>query len=208
MKLSLTVLSAIMAGAMLLNGVPAMAETSSVPVTIQEMNLREIKVAFDRLKQTQRETREFRNALAAAEKSRGSYTLRLEKSESAYTIGTLVALGGSSAIYGMRVTPLRTFSQVAQKPTLVGVVIGGVLAVGGYYFADEATGKLVIAEADIKNAQSNIDQLSSIMAEDAAFIKSRSANLGATVNNNIVSYEGMPEALKVFGGQSLNLNSN
>ena len=208
MKLSTNVLKVLMAGAMILNGVSALAETTSAPATIQEMNLREIKVAFDRLKQTQRESREFHNALATAEASKGSYTLRLSKAESAYTMGTLVALSGSGAVYGMRITPTRTLSQIAQKPTIVGVVIGGVVAAVGLYVADDASGKLVVSEAQMKNAQSNITQLASIMAEDAAFIKSRSANLGATVNQNIVSYEGMPEALKVFGGQSLNLNSN
>ncbi len=204
MKLTNNVLKAVLAGALVLSSV-SHAETSTVALQSQRDKIEFVQKKFEELRQHNIELMQLNAALASAEETAGNYELVLRRGETFTKIGATLALPSGGAIYGMHVTPELKISQVAKKPTYAVAAIAGVAIVGGFIVEYVYSDKLVIPKAEMKKAQANIAAMSALIQQDKETITANARDLGAKIENNIISFEGLGN-LTTLGGSTMNLN--
>ncbi|MEQ1875640.1 MAG: hypothetical protein ABL958_03275, partial [Bdellovibrionia bacterium] len=79
------------------------------------------------------------------------------------------------------------------------VAIGIANFAGSAYKLHLAEGQKIEAETNLSNARANLDIEKQVILE-------LSKDLGAKVQNNIISYEGLPQQIRaILGGSSLNM---
>lgn len=185
---------------------PGHAETSQTPVSAQTIKLEAFKARFDSLKASVAEMSAFNKALASAEKTQAGARVAIDLGSSFSGWGTVVGALSGTALYGMRAFPDAALVKNLNSPTkviFIGSVVVAVVGIaslgGGKYLVD-------ITQPDIDSAKRDIEQRLAYIAEEKAAISKLAEGYGATINQNIISWEGVPEGLRVFGGSSLNLN--
>lgn len=187
-------------------GVVHAVETTSVPVQAQTLKLEQLKERFETLKSNVNELDTFYTSLAKATKTKAGWTFMVEEGPAFSGWGTFSSAASLLALVAARVIPESERLRLVKKPAAF-ILVGGIVLIAtgltaqgyGRYFVE-------MADADIEAAKKAIDvRLGQIETQKSA-IALLCKDLGATITNSIISFEGVPQGLQVFGGSSLNLN--
>lgn len=182
------------------------ATTSDVAVQAQTFKLEQLKSRFESLKSSVNELNEFNKALASAERTKAGWTFLVEHGSSFSGGGTFISGASLIAMLGARVFPEIERVRRLNKPAAWLFVGGIVLIATGLTSEFHGRYAVEMADADIKAAQSDITQRLAYIETEKGAIAKLSEGYGATISNSVISFEGVPQGLQVFGGSSLNLN--
>ena len=200
----------VLVGAMALNTSAAFATqpaAGQTSVALQALKIQELKARYDEYKKNQAQVVTFNKAISDAQESQGTWNVVIGNGTKAEVWGMIFLMPSIGARYGVSFLKTTDFYRLGAKPLNVGILVAGlavgtgvVTQVGGTYF-------LSITTAQKQAAERNLATVTGMMDTDRAAILKLSEELGARVSNNIVSFEGLPEALKILGGSNLNLNN-
>lgn len=182
------------------------ATTSDVAVQAQTFKLEQLKSRFESLKSSVSELNEFHKALASAERTKAGWTFLVEHGSSFSGGGTFITGTSLIAMLGARVFPEIERVRRLNKPAAWLFVGGIVLIASGLTSEFHGRYAVEMADADIKAAQSDISRRLDYIETEKGVIAKLSEGYGATISNSVISFEGVPQGLQVFGGSSLNLN--
>lgn len=201
-------IAGIVSGVVMLSsaGVVHAVDTTSVPVQAQTLKLEELKSRFENLKTNVNELDAFYEAMSKATKTKAGWTFLVEEGPAFSGWGTFGSVASLLALVAKRAIPESERLKLLEKPA-AWILVGGIVLIAtgltaqgyGRYYVE-------MADADIEAAKKAIDvRLGQIETQKSAIAK-LSEDLGATITNSIISFEGVPQGLQVFGGSSLNLN--
>lgn len=195
-----------MAGTLAISSAAAHAETTSVPVSLQSLKVTQLKDRFETLRDNAEKLQVLNKGLRAAKEAEGGWTVTLDFGKNLSGWSTPFVVTGSVLRYAMSLTPNLEVSKIGRRPTNVMLVIAGVVLTSGVAVTGGSVWKLNISQGQKIEAEANIAAVQQVIEMDKQVIVKMATDLGAKVTNNVISFEGIPEGVRVFGGQGLNLN--
>ena len=182
------------------------SQLSQVSVSLQAGKLEQLKASLVLLSEKQKSIQAFNKAIGEAKKTEGGYEVIFDESMSTIHWSKFFFIVSILSKVGMKFFPLNPASIAGERPVRILMIASGVVLGGGILGAAGSQYKLIQSAGEREEMLRNIADAQSVMDTQKAVVAQMSKGLGATVNQSIISYEGVPNAVKYLGVSKLDLN--